>query len=215
MKTVIDHLVVVAPTLDSGVEAVESELGITLAKGGKHPAMGTHNRLLKLGDTTYLEVIAPDPEAPHPPGSRWFGLDRLSSNDSPRLAGWVARTDDIHRAGELYQSTLGSAAPMSRGNLKWQITIRPDGELPFHGAAPVLIEWESEPHPARTLPDSGCSLSELRIFHPDPETVRGMCIALELESMPKLYWAAGMSTSLIAYINTPDGRRTLGVEAVE
>jgi hypothetical protein len=39
--------------------------------------MGTHNRLLKLGEGFYLELIAIDPQAPPPGRPRWFGLDRL------------------------------------------------------------------------------------------------------------------------------------------
>ena len=53
----LDHLAVVAETLDEGVDWVETSLGLPMAGGGEHAAMGTHNRLLSLGDV-YLEVIA-------------------------------------------------------------------------------------------------------------------------------------------------------------
>jgi Glyoxalase-like domain len=46
----LDHLAVVAGRLDAGVAEVERLLGVTMAGGGKHPLMGTHNRLLGLGD---------------------------------------------------------------------------------------------------------------------------------------------------------------------
>ena len=41
-------------------------LGVPMAGGGKHPLMGTHNRLIGLGDL-YLEVISIDPDAPPRP----------------------------------------------------------------------------------------------------------------------------------------------------
>ena len=72
---VVDHLVVAAPDLDSGSAWLEAKFGARLAPGGCHAAMGTHNRLLRLGPTLYLELIAIDPAAPKPGRSRWFGLD--------------------------------------------------------------------------------------------------------------------------------------------
>ena len=44
----VDHLVVLAADLASGVAWCERTLGITPAAGGEHPLMGTHNRLLRL-----------------------------------------------------------------------------------------------------------------------------------------------------------------------
>ena len=46
MALALDHLVVAARTLEEGVAWVESRLGIAMGPGGKHAAMGTHNRLL-------------------------------------------------------------------------------------------------------------------------------------------------------------------------
>ena len=48
MKTHIDHLVVVAHTLEQGVQWCEATLGITPAPGGEHAQYGTHNRLFKI-----------------------------------------------------------------------------------------------------------------------------------------------------------------------
>jgi catechol 2,3-dioxygenase-like lactoylglutathione lyase family enzyme len=66
MKSTLDHLAIVAPDLDSGCAFVSRVLGVDLQPGGAHPRMGTHNRLLRLGPDTYLEVIAIDPSAQRP-----------------------------------------------------------------------------------------------------------------------------------------------------
>uniref|UniRef100_UPI0039B8CB19 VOC family protein n=1 Tax=Albidovulum sp. TaxID=1872424 RepID=UPI0039B8CB19 len=87
MKAAFDHLAVSAASLDYGARVVEAALGIGLESGGKHPFMGTHNRLLSLGPGEYLEVIAIDPEAPGPERPRWFRLDTFTG--PPRLTNWV------------------------------------------------------------------------------------------------------------------------------
>src|ERR1700693_1602747 len=111
----LDHLVVTSPTLAAGVKWVEETLGVMAQTGGDHPRMGTHNALLRLGDQTYLEVIAPNPTAPTPDRPRWFELDRVAPDATPRLATWVARTGDIQSATVNCSIELGEIETMSRG----------------------------------------------------------------------------------------------------
>ena len=56
----LDHLVVVAPDLAEGIAHVRDCLGVAMPEGGRHREMGTRNHLLRLGDATFLEVIAVD-----------------------------------------------------------------------------------------------------------------------------------------------------------
>jgi hypothetical protein len=48
MSAWVDHLAVAASSLDAST--LERVLGVPLAGGGKHDRMGTHNRLLRLGN---------------------------------------------------------------------------------------------------------------------------------------------------------------------
>ena len=95
----IDHITVAADGLRAGVAHAEAALGVTIPFCGAHPLMGTHNHLLRLGDTLFLEIIAPDPAAGPLSQRRWFGLDdakqRAELAVSPRLATWIVATDDI------------------------------------------------------------------------------------------------------------------------
>jgi len=162
-----DHLVIAARTLEEGVAWVERQLGVPMAAGGKHPLMGTHNRLLSLGPGRFLEVIAIDPEAPQPARPRWFELDtpamqaRLAK--APALVHWVERTDDIERELATYGDVVELIAA-SRGKYRWRIALRPDGAFPGTGRLPTLIEWEGGEHPSRDLPPSGVGL--LAFDHP-------------------------------------------------
>ena len=60
MKTQLDHVVVLAKTLEQGVQWCEATLGITPAPGGEHAQYGTHNRLFKIATPAnpfaYLEI---------------------------------------------------------------------------------------------------------------------------------------------------------------
>ncbi len=206
----IDHIVITAPDFAGGAELVRRSLGVMPQAGGEHARMGTHNLLLKLGESLYLEVIAPNPNAPEPGRPRWFELDEMKSDTPPRLATWVARTNDIRSTVAACSEPLGNVEPMSRGELSWLITIPPDGSLPFAGIAPTLIEWHTEAHPAARLRDAGCSLVRLEAFHPEASRVSALLRSISVEgeiSVAPL--PAGKRPYLVAQIQTPNGPRRL------
>jgi hypothetical protein len=206
----LDHLTVTAFDLAAGEAFVFRSLGVSLQVGGEHQAMATHNLLLRLGDSTYLEVIAPHPSLLPPSRPRWFGLDGLGPSSAPSLSTWVLRTPDIRATAAASSEALGDIEPMSRGSLNWLITIPADGVVPLEGTAPALIEWHSRSHPAAGLEDKGLSLVRLEIFHPDPGRVLRLLSSLEVEApVLVLPTPAGASAHLVAHINTPRGLRLL------
>jgi len=113
-KLALDHLAVTAPTLEEGGEHVRACLGIEVPPGGEHAQMGTHNRLMRLGEDEFLEIIAVDPPAPGRP--RWFGLDRYRF-EPPRLRTWVARTPDLEASLASARPSVGVATEITRGSL--------------------------------------------------------------------------------------------------
>lgn len=201
----LDHVAVVARTLEEGTTYVEAVLGVELSAGGKHHDMGTHNRLLSLGERIYLEVIAVDPEAPKPAHRRWFNLDAYDG--APRMMNWICRTDDLELA--LHQAPPGSGVPktLSRGDMTWRMGVTEFGRLPFDDAMPALIEWGESPHPNRRLPDHGFRLSRLDVFHPRAnELLEGFPA---LRSLHEVSVREGPEKRLIATIATPEGNRIL------
>lgn len=207
----LDHLTVTAPTLAAGAEFVAQALGVTPQPGGEHPRMGTHNLLLRLGDSLFLEVIAANPNVPAPGRPRWFGLDGLGADSLPVLAAWVARTADIHASAACTEA-LGNIEPMSRGDLDWVITIPADGSLPLAGGAPALIEWQVDSHPASRLQDYGLVLAKLEVFHPEPQRCARMLSSLEFDGpVFVLPLVGGVAPHLVAHIRTPRGLRQFSV----
>jgi len=214
LRSHIDHLVVTAPDLESGVAWVRDALGVDPGPGGEHARMGTHNRLLRLGNAAYLEVIAIDPAAPDPGRARWFGLDELESGATPRLATWVVRTSDIKAALAASPVVSGYVTPMSRGDLNWQITIPRNGGVPLQGVAPTLIQWQDR-HPAATLPEAGCTLRKLEGFHPRAEKVRAMLDAVGFQGEFSVASLAAGKPYLLAHIETPAGMCQLSGMSIE
>jgi Glyoxalase-like domain len=204
MMLSFDHLAVTALTLDEGVASVEAALGIAMAGGGKHAHMGTHNRLLGLGDL-YLEVIATDPDAPPPAWPRWFDMDRFTG--PPRLTNWVSRTGDIAAAISACPPGIGTPVALSRGDFRWEMAVPADGCLPFDGAFPALIQWHGHAHPASALPDAGIRLTRLEIAHPDATALTAALVPLFND--PRVIISQGAAKALQATFFTPHGRRMI------
>jgi len=191
----VDHLVVLAATLDEGVAWCESTLGITPDPGGQHPLMGTHNRLFSIASAAfplaYFEIIAVDPKAPTPQRRRWFDIDDAAlldrvSRKGPQLIHWVARVGDARAAVTALQTqgldrgeVISAARPTPQGLLQWQITVRADGQRLLDGCLPTLIQWGTV-HPAAAMPASGVTLESLALQHPQAPLLSAALASLGL-----------------------------------
>jgi hypothetical protein len=228
MKTQFDHLVVVAKTLEQGVQWCETTLGVTPAPGGEHSQYGTHNRLFKMATPgnpfAYLEIIAIDPQAKPPAqGKRWFDMDDAALQAAvaaePRLVHFVANTSELQAARIALKGLGVDPGPAvhakrhtRKGVLHWQISVRDDGQRLFNGAMPTLIQWgkadEAEPmrlHPRNTLPRSGVSLQSIAITHPSADKLQAAYAAIGLEGIA----LATGPANITAELRTPKGIVTL------
>ena len=211
--TRFDHLVVAAASVSAGVDYLEQQLGVRLPLGGEHPRMATHNHLMRLSASSFLEVIAVDPAATPPGRPRWFGLDdpyvRASLAASPRLLTWAVNTPRL-AALALDSVPLGRIEAMSRGQLNWDITIPADGSLAAGGLLPVALQWHADTHPAQRMQDLGCRLTRLTLYHPRSQW---LATCLQHLGAAELAWVESIADSeeawLEAELETPLGRRVL------
>jgi len=207
---VLDHLVVAAYSLDQGCAHVQDCLGVPMAGGGKHAAMGTHNRVLKLGPGQYLEVIAIDPEGSQPEFPRWFNLDdpgiQARLKIRPRLITWVVRTDNVDALAETTYGQRVCVRPMQRDALRWRFAFTDDGSMPGDGLIPHLIQWGGRIHPTDKMKDAGCRLWRLDGAHIDAASVQRVVSSMGLDHLITLHPVSKQRPSgLLARIRTPAG----------
>jgi hypothetical protein len=214
MMTELDHITVAAHTLEQGLAHVKASIGIEIPPGGSHPRMATHNHVLRLGPAAFLEVIAIDPAAAAPARPRWFALDdatlQAKLRVAPMLITCVVRTADIARTLQACARPLGAIEPMTRGDLRWLITVPADGSMPDGGMLPALIRWSEGPHPATRMRDFGCALERLEAVHPDPSGYHRTLASIGADRHIEVHAApAGSRAHLVAHIRTPQGVRIL------
>lgn len=208
----LDHITVIAPTLAEGVAHVRSCLDIDVPFGRQHPDMGTHNHLLRLGESVYLEIIAVNPAAPRPGRARWFGLDddaavRADWDSGRRLRGWVARTDNIDAVLTRHGPVLGRKVDFTSANGRFCFAIPDDGALPLDGAAPSVIDRLGKPPSVAAMADAGARLHSVILEHPEPARIAALYTDLGIIHAPEL--RAGPRLRYRALIQTPAGPREL------
>ncbi|MGX5734570.1 VOC family protein [Bosea thiooxidans] len=208
----LDHLTVIAPTLAEGVAHVRACLDLDVPFGQRHAYMGSHNHLLQLGDMTYLEIVALDPEGESPGRRRWFGLDdqakiRADWEEGRRLRGWVARTDALGDVVAGREAVFGEKVSLPAVDSTFDFAIPPDGSLPLDGAAPSLIDRRGKPRSMATIADLGARLISFSLEHPDAGAISALYRQLDIDRPPAIM--RGPKLRYRARIETPGGVRQL------
>ena len=122
----IDHLVIAVRSVEAAAEILERDLGLAVTGGGRHEAMGTHNRLAFLGDT-YVELIGVfDAALVRSSTSFAVGNAALAHLETrgEGLATYALATDDVARDVERLRAAGSPIDEPVAGS-----RVRPDGEV--------------------------------------------------------------------------------------
>ncbi len=208
----LDHITVIAPDLAEGVAHVRDCLDLDVPFGQRHGYMGTHNHLLQLGGSVYLEIVALDPEGRPPGRPRWFGLDDAKSvrrawDEGRRLRGWVARADGIDAVLAGREAVFGRKVALPPVDSSFDFAIPDDGSLPLDGAMPSLIDRRGKPRAMATMADLGARLRSLVLAHPEPDTIAKLYGELVIDRPPDI--VQGSELCYRAEIETPTGLKEL------
>lgn len=178
----LDHLVLASPVPLATRAEIADQTGVLLGAGGPHLGQGTRNWLGRLGPSSYLELIGPDPDQADPDSPRPFGVDDI---EAPTLVTWCARHDDLDglrtqaaAAGVALTEPFTMERDALSGRLRWRLALpEPDAE---GGLVPFFIDWAVSAHPATTSVD-GLRIEDLDAEHPDPTHVRSILEALGVD----------------------------------
>ena len=201
----LDHILLGCNDLERGIALVYQHSGVRAAFGGVHPGAGTQNALLSLGESRYLEIIAPDPKQPSSVDSR--NLKALT--DDPVLVGWAVHRADIDafavrlkKQGFVIEGPMPGSRKRPDGRvLTWKVMRLKDDPTQL---LPFFIEWSADSiHPSVDSPQ-GCRLMRFEAFAPDADAraVSGQVKALDLD----LPLAEGGNSLLVATIAGPKGQ---------
>ena len=145
----LDHIVLGSLTLEEGTEFLENILQAKLSDIGYHKDMGTHNRVIRISEKVYIEVVAIDPKRKNLNNRKWFNLDNSNLQSklkiSPQIIGYVIENND--RNINKYYDPFFEA---SRDSYKWQFAMPTfknnilDSEIIEAGIIPSLISWKSD-----------------------------------------------------------------------
>jgi hypothetical protein len=158
----LDHIILGCRDLDEGVAYMEKLSGYRAAFGGSHPGRGTRNALLKISQSAYLELLAPDPEQN---SLQWH--KEIAELSEPMLVGWAmkaAKLDDMaatfrNRGIEVIGPVQGSRTTPNGDVLRWTTLSRVDD---VHGILPFYITWDPAcKHPSKDAP-GGCLVLNFR-----------------------------------------------------
>jgi hypothetical protein len=196
----IDHIILGVNDLDKGIAQFKELTGVEPVKGGIHPNSFTHNALVALDGETYLEIMAPRPDASNVP-DEFLSLEKLTP------IGWAVRTYRANQtkvklkaAGIIAsESKYGSRTKPDGTKLSW-ITFDIDNRYDF----PFFIEWGAGTiHPSASSP-AGCTLQSFHINTPNDAAMNKLKAALQLGFTV----SKGNETQLLLTIDSPKGRVT-------
>ena len=195
----VDHILLGIDDLDRGMEQFEKLTGVRPVYGGKHPR-GTHNALVSLGDGTYLEILALQPNVAPP--KEYEDLKKLNALTP---IGWAVSSKDsaqlrsrLTSAGlAVSEPSPGSRTTPAGKELSWQTFGLEDA----FEEAPFFIVWSPQSaHPSTTSP-TGCRLQQWRVAGPHLKKLEQLRTALDL----RVDVAEAPSTTLRLSLNCPKG----------
>jgi len=157
----IDH--VILPVRDLALEAagLEARYGLASVEGGRHPAWGTANRIVPLGDS-YLELVT---VADRETAARTAFGQWIAAATPGRLLGWAVRTDSIDAVARRLGQPVhpGSRVTPSGAVISWRSV---GADIATHEAGlPFFIQWgDGVPLPGATAIDHPGGAATLKLL---------------------------------------------------
>lgn len=190
---VIDHIVLAAPDLDEAMGEFEKKTGLAATIAGTIKGLGIKCARISFTDSSYLEIIAPDPKGPGPIGEliKSKGIKELTPfHFAIRSRRAEALKDEVTKFGYTPDHITMFGAKPDGTPRKWEMLYLYGHKI--GGACPYFINWANSDHPCATLPVVG-KLKKVVIRAPEDDPVHKLLahvgvdgISVEIGDKPKL-----------------------------
>jgi hypothetical protein len=141
----IDHIILaVGPDLEAEARVFAERTGLGVVAGGVHPAWGTRNAIVPLGDA-YVELVAVEDEEV----ARRSAFGRAVAEGAGRLVGWAVEPEDFLAATRRVgvDAVRGARERPDGTLLSWSMA---GAEEALPRGLPFFLRWDAaEQSPAR------------------------------------------------------------------
>jgi Glyoxalase-like domain len=167
----IDHIVLAAPDLEEAMEQFEEMAGIGAKVFGAINGIGIRCARISFNDTSYLEIIAPDPKQPGPIGQliKAKGIKDMTpfafairSSRTEQLKDEVVQFKYVPDHISMFGGKKDGTAR------KWEMLHLYGHQL--GGICPYFVHWDTTDHPCATLPVVG-KLKKFTIRAPSDDPI--------------------------------------------
>jgi len=199
----VDHLVYATNTFEETIDWFEELSGVRPSFGGYHKNQGTKNALVKIGERSYLEILAVDKHNLEISKPRWMGVDILKE---PTLCRWAIQSEDLNADAAVLKDHNNQMGQIQNGHrkkdngddLNWSMIL--PLATPLIELAPFVIDWGTSEHPATNF-ESICQLKALKFESSNFVGINKLFGTLNIESeiLPS------RSDRIVAVFETPKG----------
>lgn len=152
----LDHIILAAPDLDEAMKDFESMAGTTPVIAGAIKGLGIKCARVSFAGESYLEIIAPDPDAPGPIGQllKNKSITELTPfHYAIRSSKAEQLKDTVKEFGYTPDHISMFGAKKDGTPKKWEMLFLYKHKM--GGIAPYIINWDNSEHPCATLPIVG------------------------------------------------------------
>ena len=167
----IDHIVLAAPDLEEAMAQFEEMAGIGAKVFGAINGIGIRCARISFNDTSYLEIIAPDPKQPGPIGQliKAKGIkDMTPFAFAIRSSRTEALKDEVVQFKYVPDHISMFGGKKDGTARKWEMLHLYGHQL--GGICPYFVHWDTTDHPCATLPVVG-KLKKFTIRAPSDDPI--------------------------------------------
>mmetsp|Transcript_20780 Transcript_20780/g.59242 ORF Transcript_20780/g.59242 Transcript_20780/m.59242 type:complete len:537 (+) Transcript_20780:75-1685(+) len=180
---VLDNVVIAAPNLEEAIDEFEKRTGVRPQPSGKLKGLGAKTAVVILDDNRYIEIVAPDPDAPA--GGLGEELKKLPSGSLEPFH-YAIRTQ-MSKMVEGYVSevlgwkpdhiSMAQAREDGNGTRNWELMTFMGHRI--GGIAPSYIKWNDTLHHPTSQQRPQAALESLHIQAPEGHVVHKLLTGVD------------------------------------